>query len=380
MTRAVHLDNSSTTWPKPPEVAEAMRDWFERLGCDASRGGSSRHSEVRGRVRELRARLAELCGVPQPHVVLGSGATEMMNLVLKGLIQDGDHVWCTGLEHNAVLRPLVRMREQGRILLRSFSGPQGACDEDELLEALTEGPLPRVFVLNHASNVTGEIQEPQRAIAALRERGVRVVLDCAQSIGRIPVAHVGADAYVVPGHKALMGPPGVGALCLREDLGLRPWKEGGTGEGREHMPEGLPQAYESGTPNTPGYLGWLAGIEWLLERGPESILTHERELMRQFRAALQPALDERVLDLRGGEDDGLAIVSLTSSEFECHELAALLEDEGYVTRSGLQCAPWVHDCLPSKGAGSVRVSPGPFNTHEEIAGLAALLLELHGLV
>ncbi|PIE24034.1 MAG: cysteine desulfurase [Planctomycetota bacterium] len=323
MPRHVHLDNASTTWPKPAAVARAMQDWFERLGVDASRGGSPRRDEVRKKVRRLRSRLAELCGTPASLVILGSGATEMLNLAIQGLLADGDRVWCSSLEHNAVIRQLVRLRDEGRIQLRRIG--TGRVEDRLLLEELSKEDAPKLLVLNHASNVTGELQEPISAIKALRQAGTRVILDCAQSAGRIELSRIPADAYVLPGHKALMGPPGVGALCLRQELGLRAWKLGGTGSGREEMPRGTPGGYEAGTPNSPGYLGWLAGIEWTLEQGQDALLAHERRLIAKLQGELAPLIEAGRVRICGGESSGLGIVNLFCDEFGSQELALLLD-------------------------------------------------------
>ena len=377
--RSVYFDNAASSWPKPDCVLESITHWYQELGVDAQRGSSARHQEMADAVLELRAALAGLTGLPQRNVVLCSGATEAMNLFLKGFLHAGDTVWSTTLEHNAVIRPLVRLREQRGIRVHFLDvASQNESNTNFLSKALEQGPPPKLLVLNHASNVTGLVQELPRLLEMARDAGITTLVDAAQSAGRLDLRGLGADAVVLSGHKGLMGPPGVGALCMREDFSLTPLKEGGTGSSTasDQMPARLPFSLESGTPNSPGYLGWLAGIRWVQEQGMSSL--HEAELALNDRLwrALE-ALEEKGRLVRHCASlatlDRVAILSLSFPEHDPVELAMILDQEGIFVRAGFHCAAYIHQSLGADRQGSLRISPGPFNKTDEIDQLVQRL-------
>lgn len=382
MTRPiVHLDNAATSWPKPDTVPAAIQEWLQTLGVDPHRGGSDRHRIVSQRIEALRSRLGQLVGMPSHQVILGSGATAACNLFLKGFLKPGMRVWTSDLEHNAVARPLMGLARREGIAVDVIPGEADGIWKVESLEARrAQGRPPDLLAINHASNVTGQVQDLAPLLGWARSHGITTFVDAAQSAGRLDLSHLDADAFAIPGHKGLMGPPGVGALCLREDLPLRPLIEGGTGSTRasDRMPEELPQAHEAGTPNSPGLLGWLAGIEWLIDKGPETLLRCELDLLDRLRSELQPLENAgriRILAAAIGEPR-VPVLSLTMPHLDPAEISLILDQEGFATRSGYHCAPWIHERLGTLEGGTLRVSPGPFNNEEEIVRLAALLQSL----
>jgi len=380
--RPVWLDNAATSWPKPPEVLEAMRHWFEQLGVDASRGSSQRHETVATRVGELRQRLAAMAGVPHRHVVLCAGATDALNLLFKGFLTAGDRVWTTMLEHNAVVRPLIGLQERIGVAVRFIPPAAGklTVDAATLQRELELGPPPKLFVYSHASNVTGTVQNFSGSMPQLRAAGVVVVVDCAQTAGLLPLDTLDADAIVLPGHKSLLGPPGVGALCLRRDLRLVAWREGGTGSSvaTDRMPDELPAALESGTPNTPGLLGWLAGIEWVLQRGPHALHAREMRLASRLRNTLAPLAASGALRLFGAETGTphVAVLSVAFRDLDPVEAAIILEQKGILARAGFHCAPYIHRYLGCNALGTLRLSPGVFSTDEDVDRAATIISEL----
>ncbi len=377
----IHLDNAATSWPKPKAVELAMQEWFEDLGVDAHRGGSERNLTVSRRVASLRGALAKLVGVPDQHVLLGSGATQACNLFLKGFLEPGMRVWTSALEHNAVARPLMGLAKRLGVQVEVL--PEIGSDllnVEVLEEHLTKGSKPDLLALNHASNVTGQVQDLVPILGWARDLGITTFVDVAQSAERLDLTELEADAFAIPGHKGLMGPPGVGALCLREARTLLPLIEGGTGSTRatDLMPVELPKAHEAGTANSPGLLAWRAGVEWVLAEGIEALLSHELALLDQLISELSPLRDEGRLQIFAARPDDIrvAVMSLTMPGLDPAELSLILDQEGFATRAGYHCAPWIHERLGTQAGGTLRVSPGPFNTEVEMQRLAAILQSL----
>jgi len=380
---ALYLDNAATSWPKPDTVLDAMRHWFTDLGVDASRGTTQRHEEVGNLVRALRQKLALLTGVPHKGVVLCSGATTALNLYLKGSLDTGSRVVATAADHSSVVRPIIGLGERSGVQFEFVPcDATGFVDPDAVRRSVAAASTD-VFVMTHASNVTGRIQDVAAIAEVCREHEARFVLDAAQTAGRVELAGVDADAFVIPGHKSLMGPPGVGALCLADPDHLpTPLIEGGTGSSRasDHMPDELPAALEAGTPNTPGYLGWLAGIEWVEARGVSAIRQHEHALAARLHAGLSSLADRERLQVVGadGSDAYVAILSLVPADLDPVELAMILEQHDVYTRAGFHCAPYVHEAIGSAELGTLRISPGPFVTEQQIDTVVELIGEILG--
>ncbi len=376
----IYLDSSATSFPKPPEVLDAVQGWFRQLGVDAARGSSARHEAVAAGVDRCRQRLAQICGVTPSHVVLCAGATHASNLILKGVLRPGDRVWTTALEHNAVVRPLVGLQRRANVRVSFFAPATARVEADQIAAALENEPPPDVFVFNHASNVTGVIQDFDRIAPALRAAGALLIADCAQTAGKLDLTRLDVDALIVPGHKGLAGPPGIGALCLRRDMDIVPLIEGGTGSSgaTDAMPRQLPTSLEAGTPNTPAVLGLLAGLDWVLARGIDALYAEEMARMRTLRAALAPAHDAGKLRLIGadGTTTHTAVLSVTFPNLDPTEAALILEADGILTRAGFHCAPYIHEHIGTAAAGTLRLSPGPYNTDAEMVTVAQRLATL----
>ncbi len=273
----------------------------------------------------------------------------------------------SGMEHNSVVRPLKRLSDVGVVVETVRCSPMGHIDLDDFHRRLK--PPPRLAVLVHASNVNGALQPAREAGELCSDQGVPLLLDAAQTAGIQPIF---TEAWCLgmlacSGHKALLGPPGVGILYVRPDLDVLPLMEGGTGSRSEEVmqPEFCPDRYESGTPNLPGIAGVAAGIEFILERGMDSIRAHE--------LALGSMLEQELSDLPGvrvyrPEIRGTGAVSFTIDDLNPSDVGAIL-DEGFGigVRTGLHCAPLAHQTLGTFPEGTVRVSPGYATSPEDIA-------------
>ena len=301
---------------------------------------------------------------------------------MKGAIDPGDHVITSDLEHNSISRPLVAMEREGTISLTRLASHDGYLDPDELRAALT--PKTRLVALTHAANVLGTVQ-PIGAIAPIvREAGALLLVDAAQSAGVVPIdlRATPIDLLAFPGHKSLYGPTGTGALYVGPRATLRVWREGGTGGDSKHpvQPEELPYRLEGGTPNVLGVAGLAEGVRWVADRGPEANRSHEVELL------------QKVVDWVEGNGDGwrvagrwdpathvgaLSLIPPDPDVFPSQDLAMALDaSHGIAVRAGLHCAPYIHQQMGTFPDGTLRVSPGPFNTAEEIEALLRALTEM----
>ena len=374
----VYLDNAATSYPKAPGVASAMADYVEKVGATINRSSYASAQEAGLVTLSLRERLCRLFNHPDPtHAVLTPGATAGLNMVIKGLLRPGDHCLVSSMEHNAVMRPLVQLERGGVAFERIPCDAQGRLR----LEALP-GMIKlntRLVVMAHGSNVCGTVQDAEAVGKICRERGVPFALDAAQTAGHIEVdfERFGLSALVVPGHKGLLGPQGIGALLLDADFARRltPLVAGGTGSASdsEELPDWMPDRFESGTPNMPGVYGWEAALGWLENTGIETLENHEKTLSKRF---LEGIYGLKNVKLYGATvpERRTGVFSVGFLNCDNAEAAWRLEREfGILTRCGLHCAPSAHKTLGSFPEGSVRFSTGWANTEADIdAALSAI--------
>lgn len=374
----VYLDNAATSYPKAPGVASAMADYVEKVGATINRSSYASAQEAGLVTLSLRERLCRLFNHPDPtHAVLTPGATAGLNMVIKGLLRPGDHCLVSSMEHNAVMRPLVQLEREGVVFERIPCDAQGRLR----LEALP-GMIKlntRLVVMAHGSNVCGTVQDAEAVGKICRERSVPFALDAAQTAGHIEVdfERFGLSALVVPGHKGLLGPQGIGALLLDADFARRltPLVAGGTGSASdsEELPGWMPDRFESGTPNMPGVYGWEAALGWLENTGIETLENHEKTLSKRF---LEGIYGLKNVKLYGATvpEGRTGVFSVGFLNCDNAEAAWRLEREfGILTRCGLHCAPSAHKTLGSFPEGSVRFSTGWANTEADIdAALSAI--------
>lgn len=374
----VYLDNAATSYPKAPGVASAMADYVEKVGATINRSSYASAQEAGLVTLSLRERLCRLFNHPDPtHAVLTPGATAGLNMVIKGLLRPGDHCLVSSMEHNAVMRPLVQLEREGVAFERIPCDAQGRLH----LEALP-GMIKlntRLVVMAHGSNVCGTVQDAEAVGKICRERGVPFALDAAQTAGHIEVdfERFGLAALVVPGHKGLLGPQGIGALLLDADFARRltPLVAGGTGSASdsEELPGWMPDRFESGTPNMPGVYGWEAALGWLENTGIETLENHEKTLSKRFLEGIYGLKNVKLYGITVPERR-TGVFSVGFLNCDNAEAAWRLEREfGILTRCGLHCAPSAHKTLGSFPEGSVRFSTGWANTEADIdAALSAI--------
>ncbi len=392
MNRTVYMDNAATTFPKPPQVRDAMVHFIDNVGANPGRSRHDLSNEAARIVGAARASLARLFNIPQPdRIAFTLNATESLNTVIYGVLNPGDHVIITQMEHNSVIRPVKHLEREGIVSVSvAPCDRMGYCDPDEIKKLVRKETA--LVCVNHASNVCGTIQD----IGAIRSatEGVAMLLDVAQTAGSVPidVQAPGVEYLAFTGHKGLYGPQGTGGLYVKEGARIRPLKHGGTGSKSESdlQPDFFPDYLESGTQNNVGIAGLGAGVDFVLETGVETIRRHEEALFTQFvngvadvpgltlygplkahrqapilSMTFDDALPEGMHVSFGG--CGGRSIPATFENIHPEEAAAMLGKKDRISvRVGLHCAPLAHKALGTFPDGTVRFSLGWFNTAEEV--------------
>ncbi len=366
----IYFDNAATTFPKPPQVREAVNQAFTLYGANPGRSGHDLSVQTAAQVYAVREAAAEFFGVSGPEqVVFTQNCTHGLNLVVHGLLQQGDHVVISDLEHNSVLRPVHTLAQQGII---TYSVAETFPGEEETVESFRRciHPNTRLILCTHGSNVFGW-KLPIEALARLaRAEGILMAVDAAQTAGvaRLDLEEQGIDFLSTAGHKGLYGPSGTGLLVTRRGDLLQPLFQGGTGSlsADYNQPELMPDRLESGTVNTMGILGLGAGLRFVREKGVSLIAQEELAVARRLQEGLA-----QIPQVQLYSPGRLPVVSFNLRGLHSEETAQLLNQEGFALRGGLHCAPLAHRKMGTLETGTVRASIGAFNTLEE----ADLLVE-----
>lgn len=381
MDKKTYFDNGSTSWPKAPGVAEAVSDLLVNGAFNINRGNYEGAYEVAGRVLDTREKLARMFQVEDSRrVIFTPGVTCSLNYFIKGFLKEGDHVLVTGLEHNAVMRPLHQMRTKGVSYDVIPVDRQGNLNT-EAAEALVR-PNTKAVIASHASNVCGTVVPIEELGELCRRRHLFFVVDTAQTAGTLKIDMPGSkiDLMAFAGHKGLLGPQGVGGFLISEELDreMEPLLAGGTGSQSDslEMPDQLPDKYESGTMNLPGIIGLHAALSYLEKTGIDVLRKKKMELTGYF---LEQAAQLEGIRIVGRPDTEkrVAVVSLDFQTVDNAVAAFELERRaGIMTRVGLHCSPLAHQSLGTFPQGTVRFAFSACNTREEIDVCIAVLKEL----
>jgi cysteine desulfurase family protein len=365
----IYLDNAATSFPKPSQVTEAVERTLRLNAANPGRGGHQLSLEAGRLVMECRETVSGFFGIgDETRIAFTANATEAINLGLFGVLQPGDRVVTTSMEHNAVVRPLRALSNQGVKVVRVMADSLGFVDPAAIRQACIPGT--RLLMVNHCSNVTGTLQAIEDIGPWCRKHGILFMVDAAQSAGIFPidVEAMAVDLLAVPGHKSLLGPPGTGFLYVRQGLDLRPLLYGGTGNfsQSEAQPVEMPERLESGTLNTIGLAGLKAGVEFLETIGLEHIQSHDQELLGQLIDGLTSFKGVTLYGPLDSKWHGGAL-SFNIKNIDPAMLGFRLDREyGICCRVGLHCAPAAHDTIGTLPEGTVRLSPGYFNTTDDI--------------
>ncbi|MBP2663062.1 MAG: sufS 2 [Firmicutes bacterium] len=375
----IYLDNAATTWPKPERVYQAVDTCLRTMGANPGRGGHSMARAASMLLYETREALAELFGIVDANqVVFTHNATDAINMAIFGIVNPGDTVVTTAMEHNAVARAVRVAESRGAYVKVIPCNATGRLDMEVMAAAIKQ--KPKLVIMTHASNVTGTIMPVAEVGKLTKKLGVTLLVDAAQTAGveAIDVTSMGIDVLAFSGHKGLLGAQGTGGLYVHEAISVKPLRVGGTGSLSESdiQPEFMPDRLESGTPNTPGIASMKAGVEFILATGRSKIQAKEMELTSFLLAGLRQITEATVYGLQTPHGR-TAVISFTLAGRDSGQIAHLL-DQNYeiACRSGLHCAPWAHQSIGTLKTGTVRLSPGYFNTEEEVEQTLVAIREL----
>jgi cysteine desulfurase family protein len=371
MENLIYLDNAATSFPKPEETYVFMDRFYRSHGVNPGRSGYDLCMETGQMVDETRVLLTRFFNGTDPNrLVFSYNSTDSLNLALFGLLQRGDHAITTAVEHNAILRPLYHLAvHEGVEVDHVPFDAKGFVDPDAIRARIRTNT--KVVAVNHGSNVIGTVQPLAEIGKICREHGVRLVVDASQTAGKIPidVRAMNVDVLCFTGHKSLMGPTGIGGMYVQEGVEIRRTRAGGTGvrsAQRAHLDE-YPWHMEYGTPNVMGIAGLNAGLKWLQRQDLHTIHTHEMRLMRKLVDGLRE-VPGVTMYCQDDLTNHIAVMMFNVNGFEAGNTGTILDvDHNIACRTGLHCAPMVHEQLGTDTInGGVRFGLGPFNTDAHI--------------
>ncbi|MEZ5357777.1 MAG: aminotransferase class V-fold PLP-dependent enzyme [Candidatus Zixiibacteriota bacterium] len=374
MGELIYLDNAATTWPKPDSVYKFMIEFYQSCGVNPGRSGFDKAIEAGNILEDLRKHMTVFFGGDvdaTERLCFGYNATDALNLIINGSLFAGDHVIATNLEHNSVIRPINHLVRDGGVEATFVPfNSQGFVEPDDIKKAIKKNT--KLVIVNHGSNVLGTVQPVAQIGAICKEYGVTFAIDAAQTAGMSPInmKEMNIDVLAFTGHKSLMGSTGIGGLCVRKHVELKPTRSGGTGV-RSAYPyhlENYPYRMEFGTPNVVGVASLWAGQKWIAEYGGvEKIHAYEMKLAAKLLDGLKQIEGVNTYCCDSLENH-LSTITVTVDGLEAGDVGIMLDvDFDIATRTGLHCAPLVHQQIGTLDIhGGVRFAIGPFNTEAHI--------------
>lgn len=374
----IYLDSAATSYHKPNGVARAVAEAISHMG-NPGRGAHEASLDASRVVYGTREKMAELFGAEEAsQIVFTANSTESLNIAIQGLVDPGDHVITTVMEHNSVLRPLYLCQQRGvSLTILPFSA--AGTVTPEAIEAVISSNT-RMIVCTHGSNLTGDLNDLEAIGRVCKKHHLLFVVDASQTAGVFPIQidSMNIDVLCFTGHKSLMGPQGTGGMCVRKGVRIRPLLVGGSGidSYSKIHPQVMPTALEAGTLNAHGIAGLSAALDFIKKVTPDVIRQREEELTRRFVSQIKSIPGVK---LYGNYEQfpRAPILSLNILDYDSGEIADVLaQDYGIMTRAGAHCAPLMHEALGTKSQGAVRFSFSYFNTEEEIDQAANAIREL----
>ncbi|WP_273853871.1 aminotransferase class V-fold PLP-dependent enzyme [Guptibacillus spartinae] len=364
----IYFDQAATSFPKPPEVVQAMTEVMTEYAANPGRSGHALSRRANDVIIQAREQLADFFGFDYPErVCFAANATAALNQAIKGFrFEEGDHVLTTSYEHNSVRRPLEYMKKVAGIEVDYFNvGEAEGFDRETFRNAIR--PNTKMIIVSHGSNLTGNIVPIDMIGEMAKEKEITFLVDASQTAGILPIhmREMGIDLLAFPGHKGLLGPQGTGVLIVGEGMELTPLYHGGTGSSSEliDQPDQLPERLESGTLNTPGIAGLLAGLGAVKKMGLLEIRKHEQKLTEM----LLKGLDQIEYVYVYGPTERLGVIPFTIEGIDPQEIAIILDQHYQIAvRAGLHCTPLGHETIGTSSTGAVRISVGPYNTEDEV--------------
>lgn len=376
----IYLDNAATSYPKPERVYEEILWCMKKYCANPGRGGHKMSLESGKAVFKAREVISDFFNIRNSlQIVFTKNATEAINIAIKGVLKEGDHVITTCMEHNSVIRPLKALEKQKKIELTIINGDEfGWVAAEDIKKAIKKNS--RLIVTTLSSNVNGIIMPVEDIGSVAKEKGLLLLVDASQGAGsiKIDVEKLNIDILALPGHKGLLGPQGIGVLYVREGIKINPIILGGTGSNSESFmqPEIFPDILESGTLNTPGIVGLRYGIEFINRTGIEKIHEFKHRLIKTIYEELLEFKNVKIYS-RPEIAKNSGIIAFNFHDVESTKVSYVLDKVYNVaTRAGLHCSPLAHNSLHTIKTGTVRLSVGCFNTFEEIKITLKFLKEI----
>ena len=378
----IYFDNAATSYPKPSQVRTAVDDAFIYCGANPGRGVYPMSKDTAAALAAVRGKLATFLNCPcGERLVFTSGATEALNMAIHGLLKSGDHVVFSGMEHNAVWRPLKKLEAQGIITTTMAEADSFGRVSLKSFEAALRKETALIICL-HASNVTGGIMPVEDIGRMAKCRGIPFLVDASQSAGTLPIdtGAMGISLLALAGHKGLYGPMGTGCLYVDSQLKLDTIKEGGTGSVSEQweQPEFYPDRLESGTLNVSGIIGLGAGVDYINARGIENIYQRNRELTDCFLEGLSSSFMTGITVYGPPRsEERLPVIMLNVEGWEPQEATRVLaEDYHIAVRAGYHCTPLAHLAIGSGESGGIRFSMNDLTSFRDVEAALRALSEI----
>jgi cysteine desulfurase family protein len=379
MDDLIYLDNAATAWPKPENVYNFMIESYRSCGVNPGRSGFDKAIEAGNIVEDLRKKLTTFFGGDEEapeRLCFSYNATDALNLIIQGMLAEGDHVVSTNVEHNSVIRPINHLVRDGGVEATYVPfDDYGFVDPDSIRSAIK--PNTKMVIISHGSNVLGTVQPVAEIGKICREKNVLFAIDSSQTAGVIPInmKEMNIDILAFTGHKALMGCTGIGGMCVRKDIEIRQTRSGGTGvkSAYPYHLEEYPYRMEYGTPNVLGIAALLAGQQWIKEKGIENIHSGEMRLARMLVDGLRN-IEGVTMYCCDDLENHLSTVSINVEGMDAGNVGIMLDvDFNIATRTGLHCAPLVGT---ADSGGAVRFSIGAFNTDRHIKAAIEAVTEI----
>jgi len=371
VSKLIYLDNGATSFPKPEEVYEFMDTFYRNYGVNPGRSGYDLCLEAGEIVENTRKMLTNFFNGDDPNrLCFSCNSTDALNLIINGMLKEGDHAITTTIDHNSVIRPLYHQYKFNGVEVDYIPfDSKGFVDPDDFTKKFKKNT--KLVIVNHASNVIGTIQPVKEIGRLCKERGIPFAVDSSQSAGKIPVdiKELNIDVVAFTGHKSLLGPTGIGGLYVSEGIEIRHTRAGGTGV-RSAVPTHLyeyPYRLEYGTLNTVGIAGLYAGLKWIEKKGLANLHKHEMKLTTMLRDGLKD-IENVTMYCQDDMTNHISILPINVDGLEALNTGTILDvDYNIATRTGLHCAPLLHKQLGTIDIhGAVRFGIGPFNTEKHI--------------
>ena len=375
----IYLDNAATSFPKPVAVYDEVLNCMKNYCANPGRSAYDMAIKAASKIMEARQEISCLFNIPNPlNVIFTSNATEGLNIGIKGVLNPGDHVISTMIEHNSVLRPLNSLNKQGVEVTLISVDKRGYINIKDIEKNIKSNT--KMIIINHSSNVLGTIQDIETIGMLAKSKGILFMIDSSQSAGSISIdiKRDNIDILAFSGHKGLMGPQGTGGLYIKEGLQLNNFNEGGTGSRSHFMiqPDFLPDKFESGTLNTPGIAGLCEGVKFIRTTGIDKIKKHEEELMTYMIEELKKLPYIKIYGCDSAKSRN-GVISFNIDGIDSSIVGEKLNEKGIAVRTGYHCAPLIHDIINTDYCGTVRVSVGYFNTFKDIEDLLCAVISIY---